>query len=94
MLSKDSVSSCNVLLVTDDTCFFVCVQKHAQSMVITTLLEDVQRDSALTLVVGLLNIPFSEEHGQVFLGNPEDALIGDGRLFIILVQQWRANVEG
>jgi hypothetical protein len=56
VLAEQSLSSVDVSLVSNDTCFLVRVEKSAETMIVSAISQDVERNSALTRIVGLLSI--------------------------------------
>lgn len=63
MLTKESLSSLDVSLVSNDTCILVRVEKFAEAMIITAISQDAERNSALTLIVRFLDIVLLKKEG-------------------------------
>ena len=86
VVAEDLLSSLQVIFVSDDSCFHISVEVGAKALVVSAVLENVQRSSALSLVVWDLDVFLQEEQLQVFLSDLEDALVGDVVLRVVLLQ--------
>ena len=71
------------MFVTDDAGVEVSVQQAAKADVVAALLKDVQRNPALTLIVGLLVILLLKEHLEFLSRDSEHARIRH-RLLVLL----------
>jgi len=71
------------VFVTDDAGVEVGVQQAAKADVVAALLKDIQRNPALTLIVGLLVILLLKEHLEFLARDSEHARIRH-RLLVLL----------
>jgi len=83
VLSKAFLPSAEVVFVTDDAGVEVGVQQAAKADVVAALLKDIQRNPALTLIVGLLVILLLKEHLEFLARDSEHARIRH-RLLVLL----------
>jgi hypothetical protein len=76
VLSKEYLSPLEIPLVSQNSSLLIRVQQTAKAMVIATIPQNVQRNTAFALVVRLFVVFLLKEKGEVFLSNPEYALVG------------------
>lgn len=91
MLTEESLSSGDVLLVTTDACIFVCVQQLTDTVVVSAVSENVQGDPALTEVVWLADVLFLKEKFQVISTDAEDAFARGSRLLRVNIKSRSSN---
>lgn len=86
MLSKQLLSPLHVLLVANYARLLVSIEQLAEALAITTIFEHIECNSALALVVWLLDVLSVKKQVQIFLAHPEDVLIGEGWQLFVLVK--------
>jgi hypothetical protein len=86
MLTKELDSSGKVFTISNDTSLRIGIKKSAQAMIVATVSQDVERNSALSLIVGLLHILLLEEVSHILISHSKDVLIRELRHFSIVVK--------
>jgi hypothetical protein len=83
VLSKESLSSLDVPLISDDSCFLVSIEKSAKTEVVSAISQNIERNTTFTLVVWLFNVPPLEEQGEIIFSDSENVLVRqNGQLFV------------
>ena len=93
MFPEEQLSALQVPLVTNNTCVLVSVEQATNAVVVSAISQNVQRDAALALVVGLPNVFLLEKERKIVLAQPEDALVGKRRCLLVMAEQRRSDVE-
>lgn len=75
MLAEKILSSFEILLISDDSCILIGVKKHAESMVVPAIFQNIERNTAFSLVVWLFDILLFKEKSQIIFPHSEDALV-------------------
>ena len=75
MLAKKVLPSSQVFNVSDDSCVLIRVQKMAQSFIITTISQNVQRYPVLLLVWWHFDVLFFKKQSELLLGDFENMLV-------------------
>ena len=91
VLSENLSPSFKVMFVTDDATLHVCIEKSAQSSIIPALFQNVERDTAFSLIVRLLYILLLKKHLELLLGDSEYALLSHLWSFSIFAQEGLFN---
>lgn len=85
MISKEILSSFEISLVSNNSCVLIGVKQFAETMVVSTISQNVKRNTAFTLVVRLIDVLLFKEKIQIFLSHSENALVRKNCNFLVII---------
>ena len=89
MIAESLLSSLDVVLVSVDSIDWISAKQLTNAVIIPTILQNVQRNSAFANIIRLLDVLLLEQELKIIRTKPENARVGEHWPTLVIVKQGR-----
>ena len=93
MLTEEGLSSLDIFFITDDSSLFVSVKEPAKSMIVSAISENIQTNSAFSLIIRLVDVFLLKEQCEIVLAYSKDILVCESWHLFVIVQRRSAHCK-